>query len=260
MSCPLVSIIMASYNHADYIEEAVESVIQQDFNSWELIIVDDASTDQTAEVLELYKNNPKIHIFYSKVNRKIHSRNFAAAEAKGKYLAFLNSDDLFLPEKLKSQVDHLENHPECGVVFSHVGIIDQNSRRLASHSLEKLFAPQNRQRHEWLRYFFEFGNCLCISSAMIDAELFNTIGKFNPLMVQLADLELWTKACFRKEIHVESKMLTCMRITDSNLSHPKPARLSRDFIESQHRVAHYFAEENAEQITQFFLSCWTKQG
>ena len=101
----LVSIIMPAYNAANYIQEAIDSVINQTFLGWELIIVDDGSTDHTKEFIT--KNvlvNERIHYYYQKNGKQGKARNLAISKSKGTYLAFLDADDLWIPKKLEMQL------------------------------------------------------------------------------------------------------------------------------------------------------------
>lgn len=100
----LVSIIMPSYNTAQYIAETIESVLKQSYTNWELIIVDDCSTDNTDEVISLFRDE-RIHYFKNKKNSGAAvSRNRALREARGEWIAFLDADDLWVPEKLDEQL------------------------------------------------------------------------------------------------------------------------------------------------------------
>ena len=101
----LVSVIMPSYNTAQYIGKSIESVIGQTYPHWELIIVDDCSTDDTDSVVANYLSDERIHYLKNEKNSGAAiSRNYALREAKGKWVAFLDSDDLWLPEKLETQI------------------------------------------------------------------------------------------------------------------------------------------------------------
>lgn len=101
----LVSVIMPSYNTAKYIGESIESVINQTYPNWELIIVDDCSTDDTDSVVVNYLSDERIRYLKNEKNSGAAiSRNYALREAKGKWIAFLDSDDVWLPEKLETQI------------------------------------------------------------------------------------------------------------------------------------------------------------
>ncbi len=111
----LVSIIMPSYNTAPYIAESIQSVLNQTYKDWELIIVDDCSTDNTDEVVDSFLDN-RIKYLKNEINSgAAASRNKALREAKGKWIAFLDSDDLWMPEKLEKQIHFME---EKGYYFT----------------------------------------------------------------------------------------------------------------------------------------------
>ena len=107
----LVSIIMPSYNTAKYISETIESVLAQTYPNWELLIVDDCSTDDTDAVVRHYLADERIHYIKNDTNSGAAvSRNRALREAKGKWIAFLDSDDLWFPEKLQKQIAFMEEN------------------------------------------------------------------------------------------------------------------------------------------------------
>ena len=107
----LVSIIMPSYNTANYIGDSIASVLNQTYKNWELIIVDDCSSDDTDEVLAKYLYDERIRYFKNETNSGAAvSRNRALREARGKWIAFLDSDDLWLPEKIEKQVKFMKDN------------------------------------------------------------------------------------------------------------------------------------------------------
>lgn len=251
MSRPLISVIMASFNHADYIGEAIRSVQKQDYSNWELLIADDGSSDNTLEVLEAFADDPRIRIFPFQINREYHMRNFAAQQAKGEYIAFLNSDDVFFAHKLSLQVEVLKRSTQVAAVFTFTQAIDQDGQGQGGHPL-KIFSVENKSRHEWLNRFFMRGNCLCLSSAMMRRSWFKQTGGFNPSLIQIADLDLWIKTCFQHQIFVIPILLTGMRIHESNLSASNSTTFSRLFVETQQVYARYFAAEGLRQAGSIF--------
>lgn len=114
---PLVSIISPTYNHEKYIADCIKSVLNQSYNNWEMIIIDDGSTDSTFAIAQEYeKRDNRIHAFTQSnigIFRLGESYNFALSECKGKYIAILECDDVWLPEKLTVQIDVMEKRPEC---------------------------------------------------------------------------------------------------------------------------------------------------
>lgn len=131
---PKVSIITITYNRARYIKEAIESVLVQSFGDWELIIIDDASTDNTPAIVQEYaQKDSRIRYFRNETNLKIpRSRNLGLKMAEGKYIAVLDSDDVWAePDKLRKQVEFLENNPEYALVGGGVIFIDENGREIS---------------------------------------------------------------------------------------------------------------------------------
>lgn len=118
MQNDLVSVIMPSYNSAEYIAESIESVIKQTYPHWELLITDDCSTDNTVEIVKQYaQKDNRIKLFVLKANSGAAiARNNSIKEAQGRYIALLDSDDLWLPEKLEKQIAFMKNN---GYAFSY---------------------------------------------------------------------------------------------------------------------------------------------
>lgn len=124
----LVSVIMPSYNTGKYIGESIWSVLKQTYENWELLIVDDCSTDSTDEVVKPFLSDVRIRFYKNeKNNGAAVSRNRALREAKGRWIAFLDSDDLWKPEKLERQIRFMKNN---GYHFSYTNYseIDENGK------------------------------------------------------------------------------------------------------------------------------------
>lgn len=120
-----VSIIMPVYNEEKYISKSIDSVLNQTFNDQELIIINDSSTDQTEKIIEKYAQKDKrISLINHRKNKKIAiASNTELKIAKGKYICFLDGDDMYLKNKLKFQVDYMEKHPEIDMLYGCAKII-----------------------------------------------------------------------------------------------------------------------------------------
>lgn len=125
LTTPLVSILMLTYNRASYIKEAIDSVRAQTYSHWELIIIDDGSTDATPDIINTY-HDPRIRYIAHTQNAGINTRRKESLrEAEGAYVAILDSDDLWNdPTKLAQQVTFLNTHPTCAVVGTFIHTID----------------------------------------------------------------------------------------------------------------------------------------
>jgi glycosyltransferase involved in cell wall biosynthesis len=113
---PKVSVIIPSYNHGRYILQAIESVFSQTYDDYEIIVVDDGSTDNTEEAVKPYWE--RIRYFYKEHGGDASARNFGTRKANGEYLVFLDADDLLMPKKLEIQATILDENPDIGFVYS----------------------------------------------------------------------------------------------------------------------------------------------
>ncbi len=129
LSSPLISVIMPAYNAEAYIRKAVESVVQQSYPNWELIIVDDLSSDHTGEIIDAMQSD-RIRVFHNEVNLKTaNTRNFAIRQSKGDWVAFLDSDDSWDQNKLLRQVELMQKHPEAKLMFTGSAFMDEEGNR-----------------------------------------------------------------------------------------------------------------------------------
>lgn len=132
-----VSVIIPVYKAEKYIGATVRSVLAQSYKNLELLIVDDGSPDRSIEICQQFKD-PKIKIIRQENRGVSAARNTGIRNAQGEYLAFLDADDLWLPEKLEKHVEHLENSPDVGVSFSRSAFIDQAGSSLGIYQMSKL--------------------------------------------------------------------------------------------------------------------------
>lgn len=116
MTNPRVSVVIPSYNVGRYLQYALQSVLAQDYHDYEVVVIDDGSTDNTREVVAT--SEIPIRYYYQKNTGISGARNAGIAQARGEYIAFLDADDVWTPTKLSEQVSHLDGHPEIGMVFS----------------------------------------------------------------------------------------------------------------------------------------------
>lgn len=129
---PLVSIVTPCYNAGLYIAETISSVVAQEYKNWEMIIVDDCSTDNSANIVKLYEaKDPRIHYICldSNTGSPAIPRNVGIEHARGKYIALLDADDLWKPSKLKTQVNYMEAN-SCQITFTNGDMIDNEGNFL----------------------------------------------------------------------------------------------------------------------------------
>lgn len=252
---PKVSVIIPSYNHSKYITQAIQSVLNQTYQDFEIVIVDDGSSDNSVEVIRRF-NDIRIRLFcFEKNQGACVAIKKLIEEAWGEYIALLNSDDAFLPEKLEKQVMFLDNHLNIGAVFSYAQIIDEDGKPFQKkHSYSKIFRQTNRTRHEWLRRFFYHGNCLCHPSILIRKECYDKIGLYDPRYRQLPDFDFWIRLCMQYEIYIMPEELIQFRIRDAerNTSGRTPENEIRDQFEFSMILEHYAKIKSIEDIFLIF--------
>jgi teichuronic acid biosynthesis glycosyltransferase TuaG len=135
----LVSIIMPAYNAELYIASAIQSILKQSYQNWELLVVNDASSDMTAEIIEELRNTDSRIFPHTNINNMgiAASRNLALKNAKGRFIAFLDSDDLWLPDKLSTQIAFMHD-TKATIVYSGYARINENGKHLGTVKPPKL--------------------------------------------------------------------------------------------------------------------------
>jgi glycosyltransferase involved in cell wall biosynthesis len=189
---PLVSVIIPTYNRAWVLKEAIDSVLAQEFKDFELIVVDDGSTDNTGEILDSYEQD--ILVLRQSNKGVSAARNRGIVEATGRLVAFLDSDDLWLPRKLSSQVDFFNSNP-AAVINQTEEIWVRNGVRVN---------PKTRH-HKFSGMIFERSLALCLvspSAVMIKKNLFSEIGVFDENLPACEDYDLWLRISCRYPVHL----------------------------------------------------------
>ncbi len=199
---PKVSVVIPTYNRLPMLKEAVHSVLKQDFEDFELIVVDDGSTDGTAEEIE--KFGGRVRVLRSSENRGVSwARNRGITHARGKYIAFLDSDDLWMKEKLRIQVTFMDENPQYPICYTDEIWIRRGKRvnPMAKHA-------------KYSGWIFEKCLPLCIispSSAMIRRPLFSKVGLFDEALPVCEDYDFWLRTAARFPIFFINKKLIIKR-------------------------------------------------
>ena len=160
MNEKLVSIVMVNYNQERFIKEAIDSVIAQTYQNWELIIVDDGSTDQSVDIIKNYDDDRIKPIYLEENSHICIATNVGFSHVTGEYIARLDSDDVWEKEKLYKQVALLEEKPNARVCFTQVNLIDENGQNINEKESEllNLYNSRQKDRKDWIRVFFFIGN------------------------------------------------------------------------------------------------------
>ena len=253
----LVSVIIPTYNRADYLKLALKSVIEQTYKNIEVIVVDDGSTDHTAEVIASF-NNSRIKYFYQEnTGLPAAGRNLGLRECSGAYIAFLDSDDMWHPEKLEKQVRYLCEHPQYYLVYSNAWIIDdfelQKGLLLKSGTLKqgKIFRKLIN------------GNFIPVMTVLMRREVFENVGFFNEdYSIRAAeDYEYWLRIALHYKFgFIDEPLAMYRKHSGSTISKANSAQLGQKvlslFLNNPHVPDGYKKDIVAEIHELYYQSAW----
>lgn len=207
---PSISVIMAVHNGETYIRAAVQSVLKQTFKDFELIVVDDGSTDQTAKMVSEF-DDKRIKLIKNQVNmERSYSRNLAVKMSSGEYLAILDADDICLEERFEKQLQFMRSNEDVGLLGSDAYILDQNDKIIGYIS-----PPKGSQYIDWL---LNFDSVLVHSSAFIRREVFTKAGGYTIGLEPSEDYDLWCRVSNFTLIENISEPLVMYRQHQTNSS------------------------------------------
>lgn len=205
---PLVSVIMPCYNHAEYVGNVIESILNQTYSNIELIVADNGSTDNSFEVINQYRDRIKI-LRLEKNNRQLCIKMLCEA-ASGEYIAQATSDDEWMPEKIELQMEAFFADPNLQGCFAWALYADENLQVFPNQE-NNVFLVKNRSREGWLKKFIYEGNCLCYASALAKRDVFNYSINMYRGYVQLGDFYQWILFLQNGDIHVVEKPMVKFR-------------------------------------------------
>lgn len=196
---PFVSILMAVYNRASMLRKSIDALITQTYRNWELIIVDDCSTDASLSILNTYTDK-RIKIYKNKTNRgPYHSLNTAFSYCTGDLIAINDSDDISRPRRLTTQVATLTNNTKIGLCCSQYNIVD--SRGVCTKRIRRRF------NNEQIAYTLPIFNIIAHSTVMIRRAIFEACGKYPTKLRYCNDWVLWNSCVSKTAIKYISRPL-----------------------------------------------------
>ena len=214
MKKPLVSVIIPAYNSASYIEEALNSIFDQTFKDFEVIVVDDGSTDTTKRILEKY--GERIRYYYQKNGGPASARNHGIREAHGQYIAFLDADDLWLPTKLEKQLALFQRNEQLGMVTTGACSFDEKGVYGYSTNKRKTLMTGDIARNIFLH------SNIGTPTVLVRKEVFDTIGLFEENIRQGEDDNMWIRIAANYEVELIDEALIKVR------NHPQRMTLNKE--------------------------------
>lgn len=213
---PLVSIITPTYNRADFIGEAVDSVLVQTYPNFEFLIVDDGSDDNTSEVLAPYLSDSRVKLFRQENQGQSVARNLALAEAQGEFICFLDSDNYWPKEKLEQQVRLFEAHPETDVLYGDNVIINEDGRELSRKNMSRYSGCIARQMIK--------DNCVAMNTTMARRRCFDEMGGMSGKRRVADDYDLWLRLSAKYLFRYEPEYWAWYRVMEDQISSDKTRR------------------------------------
>ncbi|HZH98846.1 MAG TPA: glycosyltransferase [Fimbriimonadaceae bacterium] len=218
-----VSVLLTCYNHISYLPEAYAAVRAQTHQDLKIIAIDDGSSDGTREWLRAHAD--EMRLIFNETNLGTYaSLNVALAEATGEYIAILNDDDVWAPEKLERQLELFAKHPKIGLVHTDGGFIDGEGKPMSGSPLGFEF-PRTETGDVLLSLLY--ANKIIASAVLIRRECFERLGGFNEAYFGSGDWEMWLRIAEHYDIGFVPEPLTFYRVHGANASH-KLERIWRD--------------------------------
>ncbi|WP_298287540.1 glycosyltransferase family A protein [uncultured Lutibacter sp.] len=212
---PLVSVIIPTYNRASYLRETLNSVVNQSYSNIEIIVVDDGSPNDDSKLICTQFEK----VTYIKINNSggpAKPRNIGIKKAKGKYLAFIDDDDLWIPSKIEEQVKVLEKHSDFGLVHGYCQIINSEGN-LTENIIGK--PGSSNVKHGVVSFKMIGSWTLMTSSVLIRKKLIDKIGFFNEKMPPAGeDVEYWVRCSFQTKFFDIQKVVVWYRKHENNIS------------------------------------------
>ena len=192
-SKPVISVIVPTYDYGRFIGDSIRSVLEQTYTSYEIIVIDDGSSDETTSVLQQFDG--RIRYVYQENRGPSAARNLGIKIARGEYISFLDADDLWTPNKLELQLSDINSHPDIGMVFSDCQTFTAETivktSFLAGKSIDMNMISQKPISQAFMKLLLD--NFITTSSVMVRKECFEKIGLFNESLRSVEDRDLWLR-------------------------------------------------------------------
>ncbi len=216
MDLPLVSVILPTHNRLPFLREAISSVLQQDYDKLELIIIDDGSTDGTQTAMASF-HHPKVQ-YHALPNRGAASaRNAGLLLARGALIAFLDSDDLWNDNKTSLQVQQFQDHPALGMVASNFKYVDADK-----HPVSDPAKPYGYRVKDFIGDILDIEFPMATSTMMVRRAVFDQVGMFNEQLRLSEDLDLWIRIGLAYPVAYLDQVLVSIRLHEAHLMRSTP--------------------------------------
>jgi glycosyltransferase involved in cell wall biosynthesis len=228
---PTVSIIIPNYNYSHFIGEALNSILKQSFNDYEVLVIDDGSTDNCAEVVNGYSKtfNGRLRYIYQKNQGVAAARNNGILSSKGEFITFLDADDILLENALEEIFSFIKSNAGYAIYYSNVQIMDKNMKeliknRFSKESEEKPFSGKCFEK------LFRYGNFIASAGVTIPKGVYNQIGLFDKRFRCGEDIDMWLRISSSFEIKYTDLIVAKLRRHETSLSFNGIAAVNADLL------------------------------
>ena len=214
---PLVTVITPTYNRADFLPQAIDGVLAQTYGNFELIVVDDGSTDNTPDILSDYaKRDDRVRTFRQDNQGQSIARNKAIQEARGEFICFLDSDNHWPDHKLEQQVDLFRENPDVDVIYGDIVTVDESDTELSRKNMSRYSGNIAR----WMLR----DNCVSMNTAMAKRRCFDEMGGMSGERRVADDYDLWLRFSARYKFLYVPEYWAYYRVMEDQISSDKTAR------------------------------------
>jgi len=199
-SMPIVSVVIPTFNRSHYLKAAIQSVLRQTYQDFEIIVVDDGSTDDTRKVVSSFGS--RVLYFHQSNHGSPQARNVGLRLAKGKYLALLDCDDLFSTDRLVRGVEVLNQMPQIALVHGEVEAIDSEGKLIPKETayIRKFYQKERKDGSGYLRILK--GNAMFPSTILFRRECLNHAGFFNPAFAPREDYDWYLRLALEHQVYL----------------------------------------------------------
>lgn len=231
-SAPTVSVVMSAFNAAEFLDEAVCSILDQTFRDFEFIVIDDGSTDGTGRILEKYaKIDNRVKMFRQGNEGMIPALNRGCRLARGQFIARMDADDISLPHRIERQIGFLEGHPEIGIVGTWASRMDEKGSIIGEWRL-----PTHSKVLKWNHFF---GVSVIHPTVLMRRKILEKLSFYRPDAVHAEDRDLWLRASAITEFSNLPEILLKYRVWTKSTSR----RLRQEYRETQaHLLASFVSD------------------
>lgn len=230
---PKVSVIIPVFNGERFVKKTVQSVIDQDYRNMEIICVDDGSTDNSKN--EITNNFPSVLYFHQNNKGPAAARNLGIKQATGEYIAFLDSDDIWLPEKISSQMECIFKNTSAKVVHTNIKI------KIGEVTHDTVYPTNHQDGRIFEDLLLQNGSVVC-STLLVKKDCFDKVGIFDEELITAEDVHLFLRLAYYYDFHFVNKALVIKNHHDANLTNPNNIHYGSGAILALEKIERLFPE------------------